>query len=108
MNWTNLQSIAELDELEKRSFNKNVLIFKHSTRCSISTMAKNRLERDWVESAKIEPFYLDLLNFRAISDEIAKRYQITHQSPQIILLKDGKPLYNASHSEIKFEAIADF
>lgn len=105
LSWNHITEITQLNELEKLSFEKPILIFKHSTRCSISSMAKNRLELYWDQAAGIEPWYLDLLAYRAISDEIAKRTGVVHQSPQILLLKNGTCVFHASHNEIDFNQI---
>jgi len=101
MNWNTLDSVEQLDTLIEESQTQAVAIFKHSTTCSISAMAKNRLERQWKFSeAEAKIYYLDLLSYRAISNEIASRFGVTHQSPQLILLKGGKPVYDASHNMI--------
>ena len=105
MNWNELNSISQLEELESESKEIPVLIFKHSTRCSISSMAKNRLERDWDSSSLIKSYYLDLIAFRDVSNEVAVRYDVFHQSPQAILLKNGKAVYDASHNAINFSDI---
>ena len=86
MNWNQLISMDQLSELKKKSTEKPQLIFKHSTRCSISIMALNRFERG--EGASNVDFYLlDLLSFRNISNEIADQFNVHHQSPQILLKK---------------------
>ena len=101
MNWIPLTDSAQLDEIIKKSYGKPIAIFKHSTRCSVSSMSKRMLERDWNASADQVPVYfLDLLAYRSISDEIAHRFSVTHQSPQLILIKDGKAVYHASHEDI--------
>ncbi|MBK8927594.1 MAG: bacillithiol system redox-active protein YtxJ [Crocinitomicaceae bacterium] len=105
VNWNHLTEMSQLADLENISGEKPVLIFKHSTRCSISSMAKNRLELYWDQTIGIEPWYLDLLNYRNISDEIANRYGVVHQSPQILLIKNGACTYHASHNEIDFNHI---
>ena len=88
--------IAEIVEL---SHEKPQLIFKHSTRCSISSMAKSRLEREWnLES--VEPWYLDLIAYRNVSTAIASQLGVYHESPQAIVLKDGVVVYDASHNAI--------
>jgi bacillithiol system protein YtxJ len=84
------------------------LILKHSTTCSISQIAKGRLERDWAFSeAEIAPFYLDLLNFRSISHEIAQLFEIHHESPQVLLIIDGECVYDASHLDISVEELSE-
>ncbi|HEY1040783.1 MAG TPA: bacillithiol system redox-active protein YtxJ [Bacteroidia bacterium] len=101
MNWNSLESLTELDNIDKQSFSKPVLIFKHSTRCGVSRMALKQFENEQEEiTANMACYFLDLLNFRAVSNEIANRYSVTHESPQVLLIKDGKCIYHASHSDI--------
>jgi bacillithiol system protein YtxJ len=96
MNWKNLEAENQfLDILE----NENVFaVFKHSTRCSISSMAKNRVEREWNLDFPI--YYLDLIKYRSVSNLIAAKSGIEHQSPQLIVFQNGLPVYDASHSGI--------
>ncbi|MEO6901975.1 MAG: bacillithiol system redox-active protein YtxJ [Bacteroidia bacterium] len=109
MDWINITTESQLEEITTLSFSssiKGILIFKHSTRCSISSMALNRLERGWKESVESIPVYLlDLIALRAISQKIAQLYNVPHESPQILLLKNGKCIYTASHSEIDVSEI---
>jgi len=99
--WNALKSIDQLDAIEKESFEQPVVIFKHSISCGLSAMARFQLERDWdFESEELKFYYLDLINNRSVSNEVADRYGIIHQSPQIIVLKDGKTVYNTSHHKI--------
>ena len=102
MNWKTLNSQAQLAEINELSKSKAVLILKHSTRCSISSAALSRLERNWKEEneAVIEPFYLDLLAHRDISNAIASQYHIEHESPQALLIKDGKCVFYQTHMGI--------
>ncbi len=104
MNWLPLiaeQQLIEVDALSQNVGVKAVLILKHSTRCSISSVALSRLERSWKLSEKEVPTYiLDLLNYRSISSAIEQHYGIAHESPQILLIKNGKCIYTASHSDI--------
>ncbi len=96
MNWEILTSEKQFMDLI--SSNSLFAVFKHSTRCSTSTMVKNRIERDWRLEFPI--YYLDLLNYRSISSLISTESGIEHQSPQLIAFKDGQPFYNASHTSI--------
>ena len=108
MNWVNLKSLEEFDKILQLSQGLPVLIFKHSTRCSISSMALSRLEREW-ESDYSNPTYLiDLLNHRDLSNHIASYFKVIHQSPQIIIVKAGNSIYDASHSEIRFGNFSEF
>lgn len=105
MNWNELKDIKQLDKIDEESKGQKILILKHSTRCSISSTALNRLERKWDEaySPKLKPYYLDLLNHRDISNEIAARYSIEHQSPQTLVIYKGKCIFSQTHSEITLE-----
>ncbi len=106
LNWNKLSSISDLDEAIELSFQKPVLLFKHSTRCSISAMALNRTESGWdIKEEELAPFYLDLIAHRDVSAAIAERLNVFHQSPQIILVKDGKAVLDASHNEIRVDLI---
>ena len=106
LNWNALTEIKQLDAIVEASTEKPVVIFKHSTRCSISRMALKNFEREYdLAESEAAPYFLDLLEHRDISNEIAQKFQVIHQSPQLILIKDGKAVYNASHSEIDAEAL---
>lgn len=105
MDWEPLNHIEQLDEIVTLSKDKPVAIFKHSTRCSISRMALKQFENEFDFPEKVTPFFLDLIAFRDISNEIASRFGVQHQSPQLILIKDGKAIYNTSHSDIDAAAL---
>ncbi len=101
MNWVNLESLNQLDDLNKLSDSKPILFFKHSTRCSISSTALSRLERQATNSTGEVMFvYLDLLNHRDISNKLSELYNVEHQSPQALLVKNQKCIINQSHLEI--------
>lgn len=104
MNWEKIEKLAQIEELKTLSKEKPVLIFKHSTRCSISSMALDRLSRNWKDSDSeiIKPYYLDLISYRQVSDEIANEFGVMHQSPQVILIKDGRATYDNSHMGISY------
>ena len=96
-----LDKLEQLNEIDQLSKTKLQIIFKHSTRCSISTMAMNRLLR--LEDAfyqQADFYYLDLIAHRDVSAAIAERYHVHHESPQVIILKQGDATYDASHMEI--------
>ncbi len=104
MNWNKLSDINQLDDLVKASENHPVLIFKHSTRCSISSTALDRIERSWktAEVKGLEPYYLDLIQFRNISGAIESKFDVEHQSPQALVIKNGSCVYHASHYDIRY------
>lgn len=99
MEWKELTSEEQLAEINDRSRLKPVLIFKHSTRCSISVMAKNRLDKMEHDDAA-DYYYLDLLRFRNVSNKIAEDYAVHHESPQILLVVNGECVYEESHNGI--------
>lgn len=108
INWINLTDLKEFELMLQESYAHPVVVFKHSTRCSISRMALRQFETDWNLEGKITPYFLDLLEYRPISNAIAERLGVVHQSPQVIVIKDGQAVYNASHEGIKVEALQDF
>lgn len=106
--WMYLEE-TPLDEIVKISFEKPVAIFKHSTRCSVSRMAWNQFSNQYaIEFEKMELYFLDLLAHRSISNEVAERFGVVHQSPQLIVIKDGKAVYDASHSDIDAKDLENY
>ena len=105
MTWHKLTDPAQLAQLKAESLEQPVLIFKHSTTCSISAMALSRLERNWQETAGIKPYLLDLLAYRSLSNDVATQFAVGHQSPQVLLLQAGTCVYDASHMSISFRAL---
>ena len=99
--WRSLTDLGQLNEIIDLSTEKPVVIFKHSTRCSISRMSLKQFENEFDLNEKVVSFLLDLIEYRNISNEIASRFGVQHQSPQIILICDGKAVYNASHESIE-------
>ena len=100
INWIPLTDLGQLNEIMELSHQQPVAIFKHSTRCSISRMALKQFENEFDLEGTVTPYFLDLLNHRDISQEIATRFDVYHQSPQLLLIKEGKSIYDASHSDI--------
>jgi len=105
INWNELTDLGQLNQIIAASNEKPVAIFKHSTRCSVSRMALKQFENEFNSSDKVTPYFLDLIAHRDISNEIASRFGVTHQSPQLILIKEGKAIYNVSHSDIDAEEL---
>jgi bacillithiol system protein YtxJ len=107
--WKTLNSIDQLQEVIQNSEVKPVVLFKHSTRCSISSMAMNRLEN--LETAfyeKADFYYLDLIAYRDVSNAIASKLDVHHESPQVIFVKKGECIYDASHMEISPKELNEF
>ena len=107
MNWNRLDSKDTLDKIIEESQNSPVVIFKHSTSCSISAMALNRLERSWDDSemSDVKVYFLDLISYRDISNAVAEKFSVTHQSPQILLIKNGSCVYDDSHMGINYQSL---
>jgi bacillithiol system protein YtxJ len=102
MNWISLESAEQLSGIKQQKGYS--IIFKHSTRCSISLMSKRRLEMDWESVPDNVPvYYLDLIKHRDISNQIAQDFHVHHQSPQLLLIKDGECILDQSHSGISIE-----
>jgi len=108
MNLQPLTESAQLAEIDELSGSQDVIIFKHSTRCVISAMAWDRLRRNWDEQVDSLPvYYLDLIRYRATSDAVARHYNVVHESPQLILVRDGKVRYQTSHNGINVKDIKE-
>ena len=106
MNWIQLNSLQQLDDIRQKSKDKPQVIFKHSTRCSVSSMAKNRLERKEFPS-EADFYYLDLIANRTISSQIEDVFKVYHESPQILVIKNGECVYDESHSGINMDEIKE-
>ncbi|MBF4464081.1 bacillithiol system redox-active protein YtxJ [Flavobacterium sp. LC2016-12] len=105
VNWIPLTNLAQLNDIENMSNVKPIVIFKHSTRCSISRFALKQFEREYDLDETVDAFFLDLIEHRDVSNEIASKFGVYHESPQLILIKNGKAVYDVSHSEINAEAL---
>jgi bacillithiol system protein YtxJ len=109
MNWNELTDLATLDQINEMSKSKPIMIFKHSTRCSISAASLNRLERKWNtdKAQNLEAYFLDLIANRDISNAVAEKYGVEHQSPQILLIQNGECVYDNSHFGISFDEVIE-
>lgn len=104
-----LDKMEQFDEIDLISQTKPVVIFKHSTRCSISRIVLKQFETEFnFPKEKIDWYLLDLLNHRDLSNEIASRYNVVHQSPQIVVIRNGKAVFNESHDSISAEDLKQF
>ena len=109
VNWIPLTKIEQLDEIKQQSKSETVLIFKHSTRCGISSMVIKQFEKKFDESMNsIKVYYLDLLSYRQISDEVGYTFQVMHQSPQLLVIKNETAVATASHYDITLVDIPKF
>ena len=110
MNWNRIQSEEDIKQLIEKSHEERILIFKHSTRCSISSMALNRLERSWKdqETEGLAPYFLDLIAHRSVSNYIADQFGIRHESPQVLVIEKGTCIYDNSHMGISYKDVKKF
>lgn len=104
MIWINLTSEEQLQDLKEKSTHSPQVIFKHSTRCSVSGMAKNRLDRS-ISPKDMEFYFLDLIKHRNISNKISEDFKVYHESPQILIIKNKECIYDESHSGIDMQEI---
>ncbi|WP_456440496.1 bacillithiol system redox-active protein YtxJ [Psychroserpens sp.] len=98
--WQPLIDVSQLDDIEKRSTSKTQVVFKHSTRCGISSMVMNQFVNMYDIDANLDLYYLDLLSHRDVSNEVGYKFQVMHQSPQLLIIKNGTTVAHASHGAI--------
>lgn len=106
INWIGLTEISQLTAITLQSTAKPILIFKHSTRCGVSRMALKSFEREYdLNETSVDLYFLDILKYSAISNEVSVKFNVQHQSPQVIVLKNEKVIYQDSHYGISVKAI---
>lgn len=106
MEWSQLTDEAQLEHICKLSKQRPVLIYKHSTRCSLSMMVKEQLEEEWDLTTETVPvYYLDIIANKPLSNQVADFFQVPHQSPQVLLIQQGECAFHTSHLAIKADKI---
>lgn len=104
--WKDLKSIDELHTLIEKSSETPAVIYKHSIRCGTSSFVKRRLEHDWdFDEKDVDIFFLDLVTHRDVSDEVARTFGVRHESPQILIIKDGESIFDTSHGGVSVKSI---
>jgi len=106
MDWKILTEESQLKEIIETSTVRPQVIFKHSTRCSISSLAKNRLDRA-SNPEDMDFYFLDLISFRSLSDKTADLFMVNHESPQVLVIKNGECIYDESHISISMDGIVE-
>ena len=106
MQWIQLTSEQQLSELISKSNSRPQVIFKHSTRCSISAVAMQRLQKSEMPS-EMDFYFLDLIAYRSLSNLVAQKFGVTHESPQVLIIKNGQSVYDESHLSISMDEIID-
>lgn len=108
INWIPLTTKTQIQQIINHSTERPCVIYKHSTRCNLSAMAQFRLEEDWQYSnEEIEPYFLDILKYRDLSNLVADTFSVYHQSPQLLLIKNKECIYEADHLEISVADLAE-
>lgn len=107
LDWQRLNEEQQINEIAEVSNDKPCIIFKHSTRCSISSMAYKRFERGWNFNQAHKLFYLDLIQYKPLSSAIAEKFDVEHESPQVLVIRNGKCVFNASHGAITAEIVEE-
>lgn len=106
IHWKSFSQATELEAIDKASFDHPQLIFKHSTRCSISSMAMHRLENEASETGQEQEIHLlDLIRYRELSRKISDQYAVRHESPQLLVIFQGKCIHHDSHLDISLDRI---
>jgi bacillithiol system protein YtxJ len=106
MKWNELTNENQLDQIKLQSSERPQVIFKHSTRCGISAVAKSRLDK-WQPSEEFDLYYLDLIKYRQLSNKISEMFQVHHESPQVLVIKNSECIYDESHLGISIEDILE-
>src|SRR5690606_39952021 len=104
--WIPLEEIEQLDQLVEESKTQYVLVFKHSTRCGVSRFSLQAFESEFkIDSSKVSLYFLDLLKNRGLSNEIASRFDVVHQSPQVLLIRYSVVVFTESHGQINAQEL---
>ena len=107
--WKPLTEVSQLDTIAEDSKTNPVAIYKHSTTCGISRMVLRQIESTYdIAPNQLDIYYLDLKAYREVSNEVAARFQVIHQSPQMIVIKNGTAVYNDSHGGVNVPALHQY
>jgi bacillithiol system protein YtxJ len=104
MNWVTLTTKEQLSQIVENSHKRPQIIYKHSTRCGISSMVLKRLEKSSFPN-NADFYFIDLIRYRNLSNEIAEKFHVHHESPQILLIKSGECVFDESHYSITMDDI---
>ncbi|MFD2697331.1 bacillithiol system redox-active protein YtxJ [Mesonia sediminis] len=108
IDWLEIKKVCDVEAILEASKEQTAIVFKHSTRCPVSRMALNRFEAEAdFDANRVAFFFLDLIQYREVSNLIAEKFQVTHQSPQIIILQNSQVVGHFSHHEIEADVVAD-
>jgi len=109
MKWNEIKTEEDLNTAVLESNAHPILIFKYSTRCAISDRVLSIFQHEWdsnkENNEKVTPYLLDLIQYRNLSNEIARRFKVRHESPQVLVIKEGECIYNESHGMVRFDDV---
>jgi len=109
MNWIKIESSDIIEIIKQNSYSERVLIFKYSPNCSVSFVVKMLLEREWAENEmKMKTYMVDVVAFKKLSEQMESEFGIKHESPQVLIIENGKPVFSASHGAILYSEIRKF
>jgi len=109
MNWININSAESISEILELSKKEKVMILKFSPKCAINYVVRNLLEREWVEGEmRMKTYMVDVIANKDISEKLEKEFGVTHESPQALILQNGKPVFNASHGKVIFSELRKY
>jgi len=109
MNWIHIKSEDMIDDIKKESYKNRVLIFKYSPKCSINMLMMNMLEREWncSELENIKTYFINIIAYRHISNMIESEFDVYHESPQVLIIENGKSIHDVSHGKIRYENLKE-
>jgi bacillithiol system protein YtxJ len=103
--WKTIESRDQIEEIIQASRTTPVVIYKHSNRCGASLFVRSRLEKQWKNGCEVDFYFLDLVSYRDVSNEVADRFGVRHESPQILLIRNGRSVFDTSHSGVSAKAL---
>ena len=107
--WQALNELGQLDGIAEKSKTKTQVLFKHSTSCGISRMVLNMFNGGYdLEDGAVDLYYLDLHAHREVSNAVSAKFQVMHQSPQLLVIKNGTAVFHTSHGSITEVNLKDF
>lgn len=109
MNWIKLDTPEKLEEMKTASENEKVLVLKFSPKCAINYVVRNLLEREWAEGEmRMKTYLVDVISGKSISDQLEKEYGVDHESPQALIIQNGKVVFHASHGRVIYSELKKF
>ncbi|WAC13806.1 bacillithiol system redox-active protein YtxJ [Dyadobacter pollutisoli] len=108
MNWITISSEEEVQNIYNSG--EYSIIYKHSPRCMTSLMAYRQLKSDVnsVPNVQVPVYIVDVIANRKESQSIASTFQVEHESPQLLIVKNGECLYDSSHEDISLHQTLEY